>query len=136
MQLYIGNLFPGISSLDLRRFLKGIDVQLSFEFKYFTRGNKRFYFAVSSDVPADRAQKAIKRRHMKRVNGRVIVLREYKVRAVANERRALNWREKIWEAEERRKAERRQLHLDKHSKAHNEVYEPVPAQRPFSDTRV
>jgi RNA recognition motif-containing protein len=131
MQIYIGNLSPEISSQDLLKFFKGYGEYLSFEFKYYMRGNKRFYFAVTSIEPDIKAKKAIKRRNLKRVQGRVVVVRAYQDRLVANERRALNWREKIWTAEERRKEERRTLQHSKNLKEKVETYEPTPVRHHF-----
>lgn len=127
MEIFIGNLSAEISSLDLARFFKGYGNYLTFTFKYYLRGEKPFYYAVTDIESRKLADKAIKRRHMKRLKGRVIVLRPYKDRLVSNERRALNWREKIWEAEERRKMERRHKQLNKNVKAKQEQFELTPA---------
>jgi RNA recognition motif-containing protein len=131
MRIYVGNLSPDISSQDLLRFFKGFGKPPSFEFKYFMRGSKRFYFAIASFESTLVAKLAIKRRHMKRIKGRVIVLRAYEERLIANERRALNWREKIWTAEERRKVERRHLQHSKNLKEQVETYEPTPVRHHF-----
>ena len=130
MLVFVGNLSPEISSQDLLGFFKGYGRQ-SFEYRYYMKGNKRFYFAIASIEPEGAARKAIKRRNMKRVRGRVVVVRAYTDRLVANERRALNWREKIWTAEERRKEERRNLQHSKNLKEKLETYEPTPVRHHF-----
>lgn len=131
MQIFIGNLSPEISSQDLLRFFKGYGGHPSFEFRYYMKGNKRFYFAIASIEQEKAAKKAIKRRHMKRIQGRVVIVRAYTERLVANERRALNWREKIWTAEERRREERRNLQHSKNLREKVESYEPTPLRHHF-----
>ena len=131
MQIFIGNLSAEISSIDLARFFKGYGDYLTFTFKYFLRGEKPFYYAVTDIDPRKLADKAIKRRHMKRLKGRVIILRPYYDRLVSNERRALNWREKIWESEERRRIERRNKQLNKNMKEKLEQFELTPDPHHF-----
>jgi hypothetical protein len=72
MQIYIGNLSHEVSSHDLIRLFRGFEDPTSFEFKYYMRGKKRFYFALTSIVPDRMALKAMERCRMKRIKGRVI----------------------------------------------------------------
>jgi hypothetical protein len=127
MQIYIGNLSHEISSHDLMRLFRGFEDHTSFEFKYYMRGEKRFYFALTSIEPESVAIKAIKRCHMKRIKGRLIVIRDYKGRALVNERRSLDWREKLWDSDERRATERRNIQHDKNVNDIAEYQGPVPA---------
>jgi len=131
MQIFIGNLSAEISSLDLASFFKGYGNYLTFTFKYYLRGEKPFYYAVTDIESGKMADKAIRRRHMKRLKGRVLVVRPYLDRLLGNERRALNWREKIWESEERRKIDRRNKQLYKNLKEKQEEFELTPAPHHF-----
>ena len=127
MRIYIGNLSSEITSIDLAKFFSGFGKQLRFEFKYYVKGEKRFYYASTSIEHRKSAEKAIKRRNLKRINNRVVMVRAYKERGIFNERRALNWREKIWEAEERRVTERRTTQYSKIVKDKQEQFRLTPA---------
>ena len=132
MQIYIGNLSAETTSMDLAQVFMGYGEDYpSFSFKYYQRGNKRFYFALTSIEPESLARKVIGRRNMKRIKGRSIVLHAYKDRALSNERRALNWRSQTWDADERRKTDRRHLQHDKVVYDTGPDIEPVFGQAQF-----
>ena len=131
MQIFIGNLSAEISALDLAKFFKGYGNLLTFKFRYYLRGGKPFYYALTEIEPRKLAEGAITRRHMKRLKGRVIVVHPYLDRGIINERRSLNWREKIWESEERRKVDRRNLQHNKNLKEKLEQFDLKPPPHHF-----
>lgn len=111
MEIYVGNISVSTSREQLQDFFKGFDKQATFKIKRVKGKHELFVFGLVS-IPSERqAKKAIKRLHMKRLEGRIIVVREYLYRASQNDQRGLNWRNKKWMTVERRNNERRTIRL-------------------------
>lgn len=108
MEVFIGNLAIGVTYTDLISFFKGFanKMRLRIVDKRQDDGSKLRY-AIATFESEKLALKAIKKLNQKTLRGEPVVLREYFHRYYANERRALNWRDKPWEGVERRKTERR-----------------------------
>lgn len=108
MELYVGHLTSNDTLNDLRRFFKGYEKKAEFRIVKLLRAGGPLYYALI-DFESDRlAQKALKKLHACKFNGRRVCVREYQYRIGGNERRALNWRERLWQSTERRNQERRE----------------------------
>lgn len=110
MEVYIGNLTENVTYNDLVGFFKGFSNKAKFRIveKKKSDGTK-FRYGIAVFDSDKLALKAIKKLDRKMLRGDRVVLREYFYRYYANERRALNWRDKPWSGEERRHQERRKL---------------------------
>lgn len=108
MDVFVGNLSPRTTLGDLVTFFKSFSSSARFQIfdKQFDDGNTTRY-AVASIEPDKLAEKVIKKLSGMSLNGSRVVLREFNHRNYGNERRAMGWRDKIWQGEERRKNERR-----------------------------
>jgi len=107
MDVFVGNISPNTSVVDLRKFFKGFEKKAVFEVKRMRGKQGKVIFGLISFQSDRMAQKAIKKLHMQKLNGRPVIVREFVYRAGGNDRRQLNWRKKLWLGEERRKSERR-----------------------------
>jgi len=99
-----------VSEGDLRLLFKGYDKRTTFKIIRMEgeEGAGNLVYGIVS-IDSDRlAKKAIKKLNYKKIHGRMVVIREFHHRASQNDKRALNWRMKGWENEERRGRERRQ----------------------------
>ena len=109
MELFIGNLEMAVSEHDLRLLFKGYDKRTTFKIIRMEGedGVADLVYGIVS-IDSDRlAKKAIKKLNYKKIHGHMVVIREFHHRASQNDKRALNWRMKGWENEERRSRERR-----------------------------
>lgn len=107
MEIFVGKLVPNATVKELRQFFigygKSADIKIN---KLICKQGSLHYALVN--IESDKiAQKAIRKLHRKRLNGRPVVVREFKYRAANNDRRALNWRMAVWTQLERRLLERR-----------------------------
>lgn len=112
MDIYVGNVPASVTSTELKKLFKGYDKLASFTVKRMKGklGPVTFGLVV---IPSDRiAKKAIKRLHMKKFMGKVVIVREFSYRASGNDRRELGWRTKMWLGEERRNLDRRHPKLE------------------------
>ncbi len=111
MDLFIGNLEMAVSEGDLRLLFKGYEKRTTFKIIRMEgdeEGGSNLVYGIVS-IDSDRlAKKAIKKLNYKKIHGRMVIIREFHYRASQNDKRALNWRMKGWENEERRGRERRQ----------------------------
>ncbi len=108
MELFIGNLAEKVTYADLIGFFKGFSnkAKIRIVIKRQANGSRIRYGVIVFD--SDKfALKAIKKLNRKPLRGLCVELREYFHRYYANERRALNWRDKPWSGVERRQHERR-----------------------------
>lgn len=111
MEIYVGNINASTSREQLQDFFKGFDKQATFKIKRVKGKYELFVFGLVT-IPSERqAKKAIKRLHMKKLDGKIIVVREFLHRASHNERRNVGWRSKKWNTVERRNNERRTIRL-------------------------
>jgi len=131
MQIYIGNLSEKIRSFDLAPLFKGYGEYPSFKFKYYFKDYRRFYYALTSDMPESLARRAITKYHMTRIKNRAIEIHAYKERSVFNERRAFGWGSKQWSSDERRNVDRRHVQSDKKIHGIKEHVEQRPARAHF-----
>lgn len=116
MEIYVGNI-PSNSNIPyLEEFFKGFAKHAKFTIMRVKREHQLFVFGLVTIESSRIAKKAIKRLNLKRMDGRLIVVREYIHRVSNNDRRALNWRNKKWTGNERRKNERRSNRLPQSSK--------------------
>jgi RNA recognition motif-containing protein len=107
MEIYVGNVPSSLTSTDLKKLFKGYDKLATFAVKRMKGklGPVTYGLVV---IPSDRTgKKAIKRLHMKRYMGKIVIVREFSYRASSNDRRQLGWRKKMWLGEERRNLDRR-----------------------------
>ena len=108
MELFISNITPDIREVELRKFFGRYAKEATFSLRKLKFDNST-YFCAQVDIEPDKlALKAIKKLHGKKLNGKPISIREYEYRSGNNDRRALNWRDILWENIERRFSERRQ----------------------------
>ena len=112
MKLFIGNLSQQVTEFDLRDFFKGFDKQATFKIVHMQEmvqgdGEEDLVYGLVSIESERLARKAIKKLNYKKLNHRVIIVREFQHRASQNDKRALNWRMQQWIDDERRGRERR-----------------------------
>ena len=107
MEVFVGNISRTTSVIDLKRFFKGFDKKATFEVKRMKGKRGIVVFGIVTFQSERLANKAIKKLHQQKLNGRPAVVREYLHRAGGNDRRQLGWRKKLWLGEERRQTERR-----------------------------
>jgi RNA recognition motif-containing protein len=111
MDLYIGNIPSNITEGQLKTFFKGYEKEATFKIKRVKGDYQLFVFGLVS-IPSERlARKAIKRLNQKRMEGKLLVVREYVHRVSNNDRRNLDWRNRKWMSRERRQNERRTIRL-------------------------
>lgn len=108
MDVFIGNLSPRTTLIDLALFFKGFasDVRFQIFDKQFEDGSRTRY-AVATIEPDKLAEKAIRKLNGAYLQGNTVFLREFLHRSYNNERRAVGWRSKPWQGVERRTSERR-----------------------------
>ena len=108
MELYVGPLSSRTTVSELQRFFKGFEKKASFRLMKLIRNSGPHYFGLV-EFDSDRlGKKAMKKLHSSKFNEHRVIVREYEHRASSNDRRALNWRELVWNKVERRDLERRQ----------------------------
>lgn len=114
MDVFVGNLSPRTTLSDLVTFFKGFASNARFQIhdKQFEDGSRTRY-AIATIDPDKLAEKAIKKLNGQMLDGHSVVLREYLHRGYSNERRAMGWRDRPWQGEERRASERRRKQLQK-----------------------
>lgn len=108
MELYVGQLSSQDTVEDLRQFFKAFARKAGFKIVKLIRPSGPVYIGVVSMESEKLAAKAIRKLHTRKLNGRRVTVREFIYRSGGNERRALNWRERVWNGIERRMAERRE----------------------------
>lgn len=109
MELFIGNLDLETTELQLRTLFKGFNKQATFRIVSLEEieGEEYFIYGMVTIESKRLAKKAIKKLNFKKLNGRLVIIREFHYRACQNDKRALNWRMKQWQEKERRARERR-----------------------------
>ncbi len=108
MEVFIGNLSLDITHNDLVIFFKGFAKKAKLRLVDKRReDNSKFRYGVVKFDSDKLALKAIRKLNHKPLRGIRVELREYFHRCYANERRAVNWRNKPWAGVERRQQERR-----------------------------
>ena len=112
MDIFVGNIPGNTTVVDLKKFFKGFDKNAVFEIKRLAGKNDAVTFGLVTIHTERLAVKAIKRLHMKKLNGKPVVVREFTHRAGGNDRRQLGWRNKLWLGEERRQSDRRDARKD------------------------
>ena len=111
MDIYIGNVPPSISVAQLKSLFIGFDKHATFSIKRVKGDYQLFTFGLVT-IPSELlAKKAIKRLNNKRIDGRLIVVREYSSRPGNKDRRNTNYRNRKWMSKERRQNERRTIRL-------------------------
>ena len=122
MEVFVGNPPPGLDDIQLEEliinallksqsrllFWKRInnpDVAVTLCEKWIGKGIRRYFF-VQIDPPS-LAPLAIYRLNGQNLYGHRLVVREFYTRGYMHERRAIDWRSKPWDKEERRTTERR-----------------------------
>lgn len=108
MDVFVGNLPGTITLADMERLMRPFDgkVQVKLEQKQYKEGGV-VCFGVCAFSSERLARKAIKKLDGTLLFGRTLSVREYLYRSYSNERRALGWRTRPWDGEERRGGERR-----------------------------
>lgn len=108
MNLLISNLPDRAAVGDLENFFRGFhrNVRFRFEFSIQPDGSKVRY-AIASFDSEKTALKALGKLQQRPLFNQTLFLREYFHRSYNNERRALGWRNKPWDGEERRVQDRR-----------------------------
>jgi len=112
MEIFVGNIPRNTTVVDLKKFFKGFDKQATFEVKRLKGRFDVVTFGLVTIHSERLATKAIKRLHLKKLNGKPVVVREFTYRAGGNDRRQLGWRKKLWLGEERRQTDRRDSRSD------------------------
>ena len=110
MNIFIGNLPINTTEGDLYQLLNLSQGEGARRLRIFKKASRsgptnRFgllYVETTADL-----RKFLKRARDAILNGQTLNVREYVPRAIGNERRAINWRERNWTHAERRRAERR-----------------------------
>ena len=109
MNLFIGNLPINATEPDLCQLLrlsKSADRRLRIFKKLARDGRTRRFGLVYLESGKD-LQRMLERNRSAELHGQRLEVREFVPRAVGNERRALDWRQREWTHPERRLAERR-----------------------------
>lgn len=108
MEIHIGNLPPQATVSDLNNlFGFSANPPQCRVFKKQGRDGRVFNYALAFIRPDAAGERLLSRHRNANLNGVRLNVREYTPRRVGNERRALNWRSKVWTAPERRNLERR-----------------------------
>ncbi|MEN8169215.1 MAG: RNA-binding protein [Pseudomonadota bacterium] len=108
MDLFIGNLSPSASLGELIAFFKGFSSKARFHLKQKKLEDGSTVRYAIAEFDSDKyAIKMIRKFHGEEFRGHSLIIREYLHRSYTNERRAVNWREKPWQAGERRNLDRR-----------------------------
>jgi len=110
VELFIGNLESKVSEGDLRLFFKGYDKQATFKIIRMEGGEGVYdlVYGIVTIKSSRLGKKAIKKLNYTKLHSNLVIIREFHYRASQNDKRALTWRMKGWENEERRNRERRQ----------------------------
>jgi len=108
MELFVGNLTANTREVELRKLFGSYAKNSTFTLHKLKFAHSTYFFAQIVIEPDKLALKAIKKLHGKKINGKPAIIREYEYRAGNNDRRALNWRNLLWNKIERRLNERRQ----------------------------
>jgi len=111
MDLYIGNIPPNLTISQLKNFFIGFDRHATFKIKRVKGNYQLFTFGLVSIPSVHMAKRAIKRLNNKRMDGKLIVVREYQERSSNKDRRNLDTRNRKWISRERRENERRTIRL-------------------------
>ena len=112
MEVFIGNLADKVTYTDLIGFFKGFSNKAKIRLVDKRTGDgSRLRYGIAEFDSEKVALKAIKKLNGKPLRGEAVVLREYHHRYYANERRAVNWRDKPWTGVERRQQERRKQQI-------------------------
>lgn len=112
MEVFVGNLTLNVTHTDLIGFFKGFSNKMKLRIVDKRQDDgTRVRYAIAAFETEKLALKAIKKLNGKVLRGERLVLREYFNRYYANERRALNWRNKPWNGVERRQTERRKQNI-------------------------
>lgn len=110
MNLFIGNLPINATELDLCQMLRlsktGSNRRLRIFKKSARDGRMRRFGLLYLESGRD-MQKLLERNRAAELHGQRLEVREFMARAVGNERRAVNWRQREWSNPERRLSERR-----------------------------
>ncbi len=110
MNLFIGNLPINATEGDLYQLLnlsRGEGARRLRIFKKPARDGRTSRFGLLYVETTADLRKFLKRARDAILNGQTLSVREYVPRAIGNERRAVNWRERNWTHSERRRTERR-----------------------------
>lgn len=111
MEIYIGNVPSSITVAQLKNIFVGFDRHATFRVKRVKGKYQLFTFGLVT-IPSDLlGKKAIKRLNNKRIDGKLIVVREYSQRSSNKDRRNTNYRNRKWMSKERRQNERRTIRL-------------------------
>lgn len=126
MELYIGNLPENVTAFDLRKLFTPIAGSNSGKFSFLRARTEPFMnfkiveqrsasgmvrYGWADIEPDEIAERCIERLNKAPFQGNTLVVREYFHRRAMNERRALDWRSKPWNGEERRVGQRRQYYV-------------------------
>lgn len=108
MELFIGNIPEDIDDYDLRKFFGINDPQTRFSIiEKPGQSGQRTRYGYAEFESDSLGHKAIINNNGRSWRGITIVVRPFRHRSYSNDRRALNWRQMDWSAEERRGADRR-----------------------------
>lgn len=111
MELYIGNIPASMTEAQLKSFFAGYDKNATFKI-IRSRGRQQLYIFGLVSIPSKRqARNAIHRLNNKRIDGKLIVVREYISRALNNNRRNQHWNNLKLISRDRRRNERRTIRL-------------------------
>ena len=112
MEVIICNLSANISKIDLLELLKSFRkyMELKMVNTHYEDGST-FHFAVATFKADKQALKVIKKFNGALFKGERLVVREYIHRSYNNEKRALNWRQRAWQSNERRCHDRRRKEM-------------------------
>jgi hypothetical protein len=124
MLLVVSNLPPGTTADHLGRLMDLGRTPVRIFRKPDRVGSAQRYALF--DVKPERAGRRLLRRRY-RLDDQPLSLRPYQTRSVANERRALGWRERAWGMIERRAGERRNPQHAMTPELHLSAQSPVPA---------
>lgn len=111
MDIYIGNVPSSISVAQLKNLFIGFDKNATFKIKRVKGDHQLFTFGFVTIPSVLLAKKAIKRLNNKRIDGKLIVVREFSQRSGNRDRRNTNYRNRKWMSKERRQNERRTIRL-------------------------
>ena len=123
MEVYIGNIPEGLNGYELRRYVTGVldsrkkpllslwkrqeASELSFKIVEKHTPSGSYHYVVATVEPKAVAEELIELLNLRFIKDKPLEEREYVPRSYMNERRSINWREKVWDGIERRLGDRR-----------------------------
>jgi RNA recognition motif-containing protein len=107
MELFVGPLPEKVDHFSLRHFFQDFYGKFSLQMLDTYNPDETLRFALVRFDSENLAYKAIRRLNGKKLEDQSICVRQFVQRSRRNERRDLNWRQRLWQALNRRNSDRR-----------------------------